>query len=65
MRSRALFAVLLALGLVEGGIDWALDEDNATLVTPAIRAATEKAKAEIVAVRIVVHDYTKDRRCSA
>ncbi len=62
MRGRFSSGVV-TLGLAEGGIDWALDEHNETLVTPAIRAAMEKAKADIVAGRIAVHDYVRDRRC--
>ena len=56
-------AGVVTLGLAEGGVDWALDEHNAKLVAPRVRAAVEKARADIVAGRIVVHDYVKDRRC--
>ena len=56
-------AGVVTLGLAEGGVDWALDEHNAKLIAPRVRAAVEKARADIVAGRIVVHDYVKDRRC--
>ena len=56
-------AGVVTLGLAEGGVDWALDEHNAKLISPQVRAAVEKARADIVAGRIVVHDYVKDRRC--
>ncbi len=56
-------AGVVTLGLAEGGVDWALDAHNAKLISPQVRAAVEKAKADIVAGRIVVHDYVKDRRC--
>ena len=56
-------AGVVTLGLAEGGVDWALDEHNARLIAPRVRAAVEKARADIVAGRIVVHDYVKDRRC--
>ena len=56
-------AGVVTLGLAEGGVDWALDEHNDKLISPAVRAAVEKAKTGIVAGRIVVHDYVKDRRC--
>ena len=56
-------AGVVTLGLAEGGVDWALDEHNEKLITPEVRAAIEKARAGIVAGRIVVHDYVKDRRC--
>ena len=56
-------AGVVTLGLAEGGVDWALDEHNDKLISPAVRAAVEKARTGIVAGRIVVHDYVKDRRC--
>ncbi len=56
-------AGVVTLGLAEGGVGWALDAHNAKLVPPEVRAAVEQAKADIVAGRIAVHDYVKDRRC--
>ena len=56
-------AGVVTLGLAEGGVDWALDAHNAKLIRPEVRVAVEKAKADIVAGRIAVHDYVKDRRC--
>jgi len=52
-----------ALGLKEGGVDWALDENNAPLVTDEMKAAVEKAKADIIAGTIKVHDYMSDETC--
>ena len=51
------------LGLKEGGIDWALDEHNKNLISPAMKAAVEKAKASIIAGEISVHDYMSDNKC--
>ncbi len=51
------------LGLAEGGVDYALDENNAALVTDDMKAAVEKAKAEIIAGNITVHDYMSDDNC--
>ena len=51
------------LGLKEGGIDWALDEHNKDLITPAMKAAVEQAKADIIAGKIMVHDYMSDNKC--
>lgn len=51
------------LGLAEGGVDWALDDNNAKLVTPEMKAAVEKAKADIVSGKIKVHDYMADNSC--
>ena len=56
-------AGVVTLGLAEGGVGWALDGHNAKLIRPEVRAAVEKAKADIVAGRTAVHDYVKDRRC--
>ncbi len=51
------------LGLAEGGIDWALDEHNKALITDAMKAAVEKAKAGIIDGSIKVHDYMSDGSC--
>ncbi len=52
-----------ALGLKEGGVDYAMDDNNKDLVTPEIKAAAEKAKADIIAGTIQVHDYMSDNNC--
>ncbi len=51
------------LGLKEGGVDWALDQYNEKLVTPAMKAKVEAAKADIISGKIVVHDYMSDNAC--
>jgi len=51
------------LGLANGGIDYALDDNNAAIFTPEIKAAVDKAKADIIAGTIKVHDYTSDNSC--
>lgn len=51
------------LGLKEGGLDLAFDEHNATLVTPAMRRAVDSAKADIVAGRVKVIDFTARNAC--
>ena len=56
-------AGVVALGLAEGGVDWAQDEHNAALVSDEVRAAVERAKADIIAGRITVHDYGSDSNC--
>ena len=52
------------LGLAEGGVDWALDEHNANLISADMKAAVEKAKADIIAGKIKVHDYMSDNSCN-
>ncbi|NRA53440.1 MAG: BMP family ABC transporter substrate-binding protein [Gammaproteobacteria bacterium] len=51
------------LGLAEGGVDWAYDEHNKSLITAEMKAAVEQAKADIIAGKIVVHDYMSDNKC--
>jgi hypothetical protein len=48
------------LGLAEGGVGWALDDNNAELITAEMLAAVEEATAAIVAGEVVVHDYMAD-----
>ena len=59
----AFSAGVLSLGLAEDGVDWAQDEHNAGLLTDALKAAVEKAKADIIAGGIAVHDYMSDSTC--
>ncbi len=51
------------LGLANGGIDYALDENNAEIFTDDIKAAVEAAKAGIIDGSIEVHDYMSDNSC--
>ena len=50
------------LGLAEGGIDWAVDEYNETLVS-GFAAEVDQARQDIIAGKIKVHDYTTDNSC--
>ena len=52
-----------ALGLKEGGVDWALDKDNEKLITPEMKAKVDAAKADIVSGKITVHDYMSNNAC--
>ena len=51
------------LGLAEGGVDYAYDEHNAALISDDMKAAVEKAKADIISGTIKVHDYMADKSC--
>ncbi len=51
------------LGLKEGGVDAALDEHNAKLVSAEMKSKVEAARADIVAGRIKVIDYMADNAC--
>ncbi|MEH6443218.1 MAG: BMP family ABC transporter substrate-binding protein [Oceanospirillaceae bacterium] len=51
------------LGLAEGGVGWAYDDNNKALITPEMKAAVDQAKADIIAGKILVHDYTTNGKC--
>jgi basic membrane protein A len=51
------------LGLAEDGVGWALDEHNKALITPEMKAAVDKAAADIESGAIKVHDYMSDSKC--
>ena len=52
------------LGLKEDGVAWALDEHNRNLITPEMKAAADKARADIIAGTVKVHDYMTDQKCT-
>jgi basic membrane protein A len=51
------------LGLKEGGVDYAVDEWNKSVLTPDAKAKADAAKADIISGKIQVHDYTSDSKC--
>ncbi|MCO5064050.1 MAG: BMP family ABC transporter substrate-binding protein [Rhizobiaceae bacterium] len=51
------------LGLKEDGVGVAMDDNNKPLVTPEMIAAVDKAKADIIAGTVKVHDYMTDNQC--
>jgi basic membrane protein A len=54
---------LMLLGLKEGGVDYAMDEHNAKLVSADMKKRVDAAKADIVNGKIKVVDYTVDSSC--
>jgi basic membrane protein A and related proteins len=52
-----------ALGLKEGGVDYAMDDNNKALFTADMSAKVEAAKADIIAGKLEVHDYMADSKC--
>jgi basic membrane protein A len=54
---------LQALGIAEGGVDWALDENNASLITADIKAAVEQARKDILSGAVSVHNYESTSSC--
>lgn len=53
------------LGLAEDGVGYAVDDNNADLITEEMAGAAEEAKAAIIAGETEVHDYTSDDSCPA
>ena len=52
-----------SLGLKEGGVDYALDEHNAKLVSADMKQKVDAAKADIIAGKIKVVDYMTANTC--
>ncbi|MBA4786229.1 MAG: BMP family ABC transporter substrate-binding protein, partial [Rhizobiales bacterium] len=59
----AFTAGVQALGVEQDGVTYAVDDNNKDLITPEMTAAVEKAKADIVAGTVKVHDYMSDNSC--
>jgi basic membrane protein A len=53
------------MGLANDGVGYAMDDNNAALVTPEMIAAVDEAAAKIKSGEIVVHDYMSDNTCPA
>ena len=47
------------------GVGYAMDENNAALVTPEMKAAVDAAAEKIKSGELVVHDYMSDNTCPA
>ena len=54
---------ITVLGLKEGGVDYAMDEHNAKLVSADMKKKVEAAKADIISGKIKVADYMADNAC--
>jgi basic membrane protein A len=54
---------IVSLGLKEGGVDYAMDQHNAKLVSADMKKKVDAAKAEIIAGKIKVADYMADNAC--
>lgn len=51
------------MGLANDGVGYAMDEHNASLVTPEMQAQVDAAAEKIKAGELVVHDYMSDSTC--
>ena len=56
-------AGIQVLGLAEDGVGWALDEHNAKLISADMKSKVEAAQADIIAGKLMVHDYMADSSC--
>lgn len=56
---------IVRMDLAAGGVGYALDENNASLISEEMQVAVEAAKAAIIAGEIMVHDYRSDSTCPA
>ncbi len=56
-------AGVTSLGLKEGGVDVAMDANNAKLVTPEMKAKVDAARADIISGKIKVVDYMAANKC--
>jgi basic membrane protein A len=54
---------LVVLGLKEDGVDYALDQYNAKLISPDVKKKVDAAKADVIAGKIKVADYMADNAC--
>ena len=52
------------LDLAAGGVDYAMDEFNASLVSSDMKAKVDAIKADIISGKIKVHDYMTTDSCS-
>lgn len=50
-------------GIKDEGVVAAIDDNNKALITPEMQAALDKAKADIIAGTVKVHDYMTDNSC--
>ena len=55
---------VVVLGLSEGGVDWALDVNNASLITADMKSNIQDIRGKIIAGDIQVHDYMSDNTCN-
>jgi len=56
---------VLDLGLKDGGVDYAVDDNNKAILSAEVRAKADQAKADIISGKIQVHDYMSDNKCPA
>ena len=63
MKNGTWKAGVTAKGLKEGGVDWALDENNRKLITPEIEKRVLGARKDIIDGKVKVIDYRAANHC--
>ncbi|MBA5636426.1 BMP family ABC transporter substrate-binding protein [Duganella sp. LX20W] len=63
MKNGTWKAGVTAKGLKEGGVDWALDENNRKLITPEIEKRVLGARKDIIDGKVKVVDYRAANHC--
>jgi basic membrane protein A len=53
----------IVLGLKEGGVGYAVDDNNMKLISDDMKAAVSKSEADIISGALKVHDYNSDNNC--
>jgi len=51
------------LGLKEDGVGYAVDKNNAKILSPEAKAAADQAEKDIISGKIQVHDFMSDNKC--
>ena len=64
-KGTALEPGVTVMNLAAGGVGYAMDENNASLVSAEMQAAVDAAAEKIKSGEIVVHDYMSDNTCPA
>jgi basic membrane protein A len=54
---------LTVMGLKDNGVEAAIDQHNAKLVTPQMKAKLDAARADIISGKIKVVDYMAANKC--
>jgi basic membrane protein A len=61
----ALETGIAVMNLASGGVGYAIDDNNAPLVSAEMKAAVDAAAAKIASGELKVHDYMSDNTCPA
>ena len=51
------------MGLAQGGVGWALDDNNKKLISDDMMKAVKQVEADIISGKVKVHDYMADKTC--